>query len=71
MSVRERRIAEVIDSPEYRDQHVKLFRKECVGCGSNYSLNQRWRPASYATDLGWRLGVVHLARDRRRGGRPR
>jgi MoaA/NifB/PqqE/SkfB family radical SAM enzyme len=71
MSVRQRRIAEVIDSPEYRDQHVKLFRKECVGCGSNYSLNQRWRPASYATDLGWRLGVVHLARDRRRGGRPR
>jgi MoaA/NifB/PqqE/SkfB family radical SAM enzyme len=48
-------VRDVIDSQGYREQHEKLFRKECVGCGSNYSLNLRWRPGTYAQDLLWRL----------------
>lgn len=45
-SVRERSLRSIIDSAGYRDEHERFFRKECVGCGSNYSLNLRWRPAS-------------------------
>lgn len=56
MNVRERSIAAVIDSPEYRDEHERLFRKECVGCGSNYSFNLRWRPGTWASNSLWRLG---------------
>ena len=56
MNVRETRIRDVVDSPEYRAQHEKLFQKECVGCGSNYSLNLRWRPSTYVQDLMWRVG---------------
>jgi len=62
-NVRERRIAEVIESEEYREEHARLFRKECVGCGSNYSLNLRWRPTTYAHDLLWRAGLHHLGKD--------
>jgi MoaA/NifB/PqqE/SkfB family radical SAM enzyme len=56
MSVREKRIRDVIASPEYREEHTRLFRKQCVGCGSNYSLNLRWRPRTYVDDLMWRRG---------------
>ncbi len=56
MSVRDTPIRDVVDSPKYRAQHEKLFRKECVGCGSNYSLNLRRRPGTYAQDLMWKPG---------------
>jgi AdoMet-dependent heme synthase len=59
-NVRSRRIAEVIDSAHYREEHTRLFRKDCVGCGSNYSLNLRWQPTTYADDLLWRIGRRHL-----------
>jgi MoaA/NifB/PqqE/SkfB family radical SAM enzyme len=55
-NIRERTIREVIDSEEYQKEHARFFRKECVGCGSNYSLNLRWRPSSYREDALWRLG---------------
>jgi len=55
-NVRATPIRAVIDSPQYRAEHERLFRKECVGCGSNYSLNLRWRPGTYASDLMWKLG---------------
>lgn len=45
-SVREESLRAIVDSTEYRDDHERFFRKECVGCGSNYSLNLRWRPTS-------------------------
>jgi MoaA/NifB/PqqE/SkfB family radical SAM enzyme len=61
-NVRERTIAEVIGSPEYRQEHARFFRKDCVGCGSNYSLNLRWRPGTYLDDLLWRAGRRSLAR---------
>jgi MoaA/NifB/PqqE/SkfB family radical SAM enzyme len=60
-SVRERPIAAIVDDPAYRAEHAKLFRKECVGCGSNYSLNLRWRPGTYLADLQWRAGRRSLA----------
>lgn len=60
-SVHERGIREVIDSREYRDEHARFFRKECVGCGSNYSLNLRWRPSTYREDLLWKWGRRSLA----------
>lgn len=60
-SVRERPIAEIVDAPEYREEHARLFRKQCVGCGSNYSLNLRWRPGTYLADLQWRRGRRTLA----------
>ncbi len=59
-SVREQRIAAVIGSPHYRQQHARLFRKDCVGCGSNYSLNLRWLPRTYVEDLLWRAGRRHI-----------
>jgi MoaA/NifB/PqqE/SkfB family radical SAM enzyme len=62
-NVRERRISEVIESDEYREEHARLFRKECVGCGSNYSLNLRWRPTTYVNDLLWRAGRRRLGKD--------
>lgn len=61
-NVRTTSLREVIDSTHYREEHERFFRKECVGCGSNYSLNLRWRPASYRDDLLWRLGRRSLAR---------
>lgn len=55
-SVRTTPIAAVVDGADYRAEHARLFRKECVGCGSNYSLNLRWRPGTYLADLQWRAG---------------
>jgi MoaA/NifB/PqqE/SkfB family radical SAM enzyme len=54
-NVRERTLREIVDGPDYRAEHARLFRKECVGCGSNYSLNLRWRPRTYLQDLAWRM----------------
>jgi len=59
-TVRERSVAEVVDAAGYRDEHARLFRKDCVGCGSNYSLNLRWRPGTYVQDLLWRAGARSL-----------
>ena len=55
-NVRQTPIAAVLDSPHYREEHRRFFRKECVGCGSNYSLNLRWRPRTYVEDALWRVG---------------
>lgn len=60
LNVREIRIRDVIESRVYRDEHARFFRKECVGCGSNYSLNLRWRPRTYVADALWRLGRRRL-----------
>jgi MoaA/NifB/PqqE/SkfB family radical SAM enzyme len=54
-SVRESSIREIVDSPGYREEHARFFAKQCVGCGSNYSLNLRWRPRTYVEDTLWRL----------------
>jgi MoaA/NifB/PqqE/SkfB family radical SAM enzyme len=62
-NVRDRSIAEVIESAHYREEHARLFRKDCVGCGSNYSLNLRWLPTTYLDDLLWRAGLKHVAKD--------
>jgi MoaA/NifB/PqqE/SkfB family radical SAM enzyme len=59
-NVRERSIAQVIEGTHYRNEHARFFRKECVGCGSNYSLNLRWRPGTYIQDVLWRLGFLSL-----------
>ena len=50
----------MIGSAHYREEHARLFRKDCVGCGSNYSLNLRWRPTTYLDDLLWRAGLKRL-----------
>ena len=55
-NVRDIGVADVLESRGYRDEHEQFFRKDCVGCGSNYSLNLRWRPSSYWNDLLWRTG---------------
>jgi MoaA/NifB/PqqE/SkfB family radical SAM enzyme len=54
--LRQTAVATLLASPAHREEAARLFRKECVGCGSNYSLNLRWRPQSYLADLQWRLG---------------
>ena len=59
-NVRDTSIAAIIDSQHYRNEHEHFFRKECVGCGSNYSLNLRWRPGTYLDDLKWRAGRISL-----------
>jgi MoaA/NifB/PqqE/SkfB family radical SAM enzyme len=58
---RETSVRTLLRSRDYRDEHAKFFRKECVGCGSNYALNLRWRPNSYLRDASWRLGRRDLA----------
>lgn len=60
-NVRDLRIAEVVAGEHYREEHARLFRKECAGCGSNYSLNLRWRPGTYFEDMLWRLGYRSVA----------
>jgi MoaA/NifB/PqqE/SkfB family radical SAM enzyme len=59
-NVRERSIAEIVEGASYRSEHARFFRKECVGCGSNYSLNLRWRPFTYLQDTLWRFGFRSL-----------
>lgn len=59
-NVRGRAVAEVIESAHYREEHARLFRKDCVGCGSNYSLNLRWLPTTYLDDLLWRARLQRL-----------
>lgn len=59
-NIRTMPIAAVIDGEHYRSEHARLFRKDCVGCGSNYSLNLRWRPGTYIKDILWRLGLESL-----------
>jgi len=59
-NVRQTPIADVLGSSHYRDEHRRFFRKECVGCGSNYSLNLRWRPRTYVEDALWRVGRRHI-----------
>jgi MoaA/NifB/PqqE/SkfB family radical SAM enzyme len=63
-NVREMPIAQVVDGEYYRDEHARFFRKDCVGCGSNYSLNLRWRPSTYVTDALWRCGFRNLLGER-------
>jgi MoaA/NifB/PqqE/SkfB family radical SAM enzyme len=55
-SARDLPVVSIVDGAHYRDEHTRFYRKDCVGCGSNYSLNLRWRPSTYAADLMWRLG---------------
>ena len=55
-NARDRRVRDIIDSDAYHAEHDKYFRKECVGCGSNYSLNLRRKPLTYLEDLRWRRG---------------
>ncbi len=59
-NVRTTRVGDVIDSDHYRREHARFFRKDCVGCGSNYSLNLRWRPGTYVADALWRSGLKSL-----------
>jgi MoaA/NifB/PqqE/SkfB family radical SAM enzyme len=60
-NVRETPLAAVIASEHYRQEHARFFRKDCVGCGSNYSLNLRWRPPTYLSDFLWRAGRRSLS----------
>jgi pyruvate-formate lyase-activating enzyme len=55
-NVRDVRIADVLGSTHYREEHARFFAKDCAGCGSGYALNLAWRPSSYVSDLLWRAG---------------
>jgi MoaA/NifB/PqqE/SkfB family radical SAM enzyme len=55
-TVRQTPIRDVIESSEYRAEHARFFRRDCVGCTSNYSVNLRWRPGTYVQGLLWRIG---------------
>jgi MoaA/NifB/PqqE/SkfB family radical SAM enzyme len=59
-NVRNESLAEILGSTDYRADQARLFRKDCVGCGSNYSLNLRWRPHAYVADAMWRAGLRRL-----------
>ncbi|HLH97149.1 MAG TPA: radical SAM protein [Xanthobacteraceae bacterium] len=64
-NVKELSIEQVVDSAHYRREHARLFRKDCVGCGSNYSLNLRWRARTHVEDLLWHLQLRKLEVERR------
>lgn len=55
-SVRQTSIRAVIESTEYRAEHARFFRRDCIGCTSNYSVNLRWRPGTYVQGALWRIG---------------
>jgi MoaA/NifB/PqqE/SkfB family radical SAM enzyme len=59
-NVRDKPLAEILGTDAYREEHARFFRKDCVGCGSNYALNLSWRPTTYVNDLMWRLGRRQL-----------
>ena len=59
-NVRDIPLADIVASDRYRDDHARFFRKDCSGCGSNYSLNLSWRPRSYVDDWLWRTGRRRL-----------
>ena len=61
-NVRDTRLADIVDSDRYRDDHARFYRKDCAGCGSNYSFNLALRPRSYVDDLLWRAGRRSLDR---------
>jgi MoaA/NifB/PqqE/SkfB family radical SAM enzyme len=60
VNVRDVPVADILDAEDYRAEHARFFRKECVGCGSNYALNLARRPGTYVEDLLWRLGRRRL-----------
>jgi MoaA/NifB/PqqE/SkfB family radical SAM enzyme len=60
-NVRTTPLREIVAGAAYREEHARFFRKECVGCGSNYALNLAWRPRTYAVDVLWRAGRRSLA----------
>ncbi len=60
-NIRTTSVKDVIASPAYRREHEKFFRKECVGCGSNYSLNLSLRPRTHLENTLWRAGRRSLA----------
>lgn len=55
VNVRNTLIADIISSAHYRDEHERLFAKDCVQCGSNYAVNLRTQPATAATVLAQSL----------------
>jgi MoaA/NifB/PqqE/SkfB family radical SAM enzyme len=61
-NVRTTSLREIVDGVDYREEHARLYRKDCVGCGSNYALNLRWRPRTYWADLMWRIGRKKLGK---------
>jgi MoaA/NifB/PqqE/SkfB family radical SAM enzyme len=54
-NVRERSLASVVNDAQYRADHDRFFRKDCVGCGSGYVLNLRRRPLTQLADLRSRV----------------
>jgi MoaA/NifB/PqqE/SkfB family radical SAM enzyme len=60
-NVRDTPVAQILGSEAYREEHARFFRKECVGCGSNYALNLAWRPRTYVDDALWRIGRRRLS----------
>jgi len=59
-TIRQTSIRDVIESTEYRAEHARFFRRDCIGCTSNYSVNLRWRPGTYVQGLLWRIGRRRL-----------
>lgn len=60
-NIRETSVERVLSSKRYHEEHDRFFRKECVGCGSNYSLNLAWRPRTHVNNVLWRAGRRSLA----------
>ena len=52
-NVRTSSIRDVVAGENYREEHERFYRKDCVGCGSGYSLNLRRVPSSYLDDARW------------------
>lgn len=57
-NVREKSVKEILGSSEYIESHAAFFKKQCVGCGSNYSLNLRWRPSSWIRNFMWNNNLL-------------
>lgn len=67
-NVRHTLISDIISSTHYREEHQRLFAKDCVQCGSNYAVNLRTQPATAATVMAQSL-IKRTGRVRRERGR--
>ena len=57
MNIRDNTIRQILISRQYIESHKRFYKKHCNGCGSNYSLNLRWRPKTWLNNLFWRYGL--------------
>lgn len=58
-SLREKRLKEIMESPEYKRRVQAMFRKECPGCACGYPTNLIYSLPALLNETLWRLKLRH------------